>query len=287
MKVVSNKKHLHELINSFRDKNKAPIGFVPTMGYLHSGHGNLVQISVEENALTVVSIFINPLQFNNKEDYINYPKDFDKDLAYLSSLNCDIVYIPDYDDVYPEGHIVKDYNFDRLELVMEGKYRAGHFKGVAEVVSILLENVKPDNAYFGEKDYQQLKIIEKLVEQYNIPVKIIPCKTVREADGLAMSSRNVRLSYEERKLAPLIYEQLLWCKENYHNFEPQGLKLHVQNIFKQHSEFELEYLEFASLDDLSIVNKWSDFENVGVFIAVYLGKVRLIDNMFLFSNFAK
>lgn len=287
MKVVKTKNELIDLIENFRKENSSSIGFVPTMGYLHKGHGSLVEKSVAENKLTVVSIFVNPLQFNDKKDYLNYPKDFDKDISYLEKLNCDIVYIPDYEDIYPHGHKALKYNFGELETVMEGKHRFGHFQGVAEVVRILFEIVKPDFSYFGEKDFQQLRIIQKLVEDFEIPVKIIPFPIIRESDGLAMSSRNSRLTKEERELAPFIYKQLLWCKENIKNYNPENLKKQVEFNFSQIPDFKLEYIEFASLKELKTIQNWDDSDNIGAFIAVHLGKVRLIDNLFLFCNFAE
>lgn len=287
MIVVKTKNELNKLVNDFRKKTNKTVGFVPTMGFLHKGHGSLVEKSVEENELTVVSIFVNPLQFNDKADYLNYPKDFEKDINYLKTLNCDIVYIPDYEDVYPHGHKALTYNFGELETVMEGKHRAGHFQGVAEIVRILFEIVKPDFSYFGEKDFQQLRIIQKLVEDFNIPVKIIPFPIIRESDGLAMSSRNSRLTENERKLAPFIYQQLLWCKENFRNYSVKDLQTKITENFNQVSDFKLEYIEFTNLKNLKTIENWEDADEVGVFIAVYLGKVRLIDNLFLFCNFAK
>jgi pantoate--beta-alanine ligase len=174
------------------------------------------------------------------------------------------------------------YDFGNLESVMEGKHRPGHFQGVAEVVRILFEIVRPDKAYFGEKDFQQLKIIEAMVKQFQFAVDIIPCPVIRESDGLAMSSRNARLSEDERKAAPFIYAQLLWCKKNYKHFSPSKLKNHIEDEFMNHPLFQLEYIEIAESKHLDLIHEWNDTQQARVFIAARLGSVRLIDNIVLF-----
>src|SRR5690554_4982702 len=185
------------------------IGFVPTMGALHNGHVSLLTRSVEENDVSIVSIFVNPIQFNNKEDLRMYPRTIDKDIALLEAAGCNAVFVPEVSEMYPEGDIVAEkYDFGTLETVMEGKFRPGHFNGVAVVVKRLFDIAKPTRAYFGLKDFQQLAIIKSLVNQYNIPVKIVPCEIVREDDGLAMSSRNVRLKADEREQAAVISHTL-------------------------------------------------------------------------------
>jgi pantoate--beta-alanine ligase len=282
MIVVEKKLELIDLISQFRRENKLSVGFVPTMGFLHSGHGSLIDKSLNENGLTVCDIFINPLQFNDKSDFENYPVDIQKDREYLESLGCNVLYIPHHSEIYPEWHIPMNYDFGLLETVMEGKYRPGHFQGVAEVVRILLEIVSPDKAYFGEKDYQQLKIIEFMVNKFQFPVEIVPCSIVREHDGLAMSSRNARLNKEQRVIASFIYRQLLWCTHHFQQFSPVELKSHIIDSFIKHPDFKLEYIEFADRESLKIIENWSEAKTAGVFIAAWLGNVRLIDNMLIF-----
>lgn len=282
MFVVSKKSELAEAISRFREEKMQYVGFVPTMGFLHKGHGSLIDQCKKENGLCVCDIFVNPLQFNENKDYVNYPTDIAKDREYLEKLGCQILYIPLKEDIYPSGHIPLKYDFGYLETVMEGKHRPGHFQGVAEVVRILFEIVKPDRAYFGEKDFQQLKIIENLVKQFDFQIEIVSCPIIREPDGLALSSRNVRLTEHERKIAPFIFQQLIWCKEHFIKFSPSDLKKHIQLQFSRHSEFSLEYIEFADRLDLKITKHWDDAKSVGAFIAVRLGNVRLIDNIILF-----
>ena len=175
------------------------IGFVPTMGALHQGHISLIKQACNENSKVVCSIFVNPIQFNNKEDLIKYPRNTDADIKVLQENNCDILFLPDNEEMYPEP-VTTIYEFGQLDKVLEGKFRAGHFNGVAIVVKKLFDIVEADKAYFGEKDYQQLAVIKELVKKINIPIDIIPCPTLRESDGLALSSRNIRLSEHERRI---------------------------------------------------------------------------------------
>jgi len=282
MLIVSKKSDLMDVVRQYREQNNESVGFVPTMGFLHPGHASLVQKSIEENGLTICDIFVNPLQFNEKSDFVNYPVNLEADTSLLQNIGCDVLYLPPKNDLYPPGHVPITYSFGHLESVMEGKHRPGHFQGVAEVVRILLEIVQPDKAYFGEKDFQQLMIIQAMVKQFGFPVEIIPCPVIRESDGLAMSSRNARLSEKERNAAPFIFEQLMWCKQNHTCFSPKQLKNHVENAFRQHPLFQLEYVEFAGRNKLNIIDEWPDAEQAGVFIAARLGSVRLIDNMILF-----
>ncbi len=206
MKIVSTLKDLAQILSQL-PKNKS-LGFVPTMGALHQGHLNLVAKSVQENDFSICSIFVNPTQFNNTEDLEKYPNPLEKDLALLESVSCDIVFTPTKEAIYPEGFISKSFNFGQLDKVMEGANRPGHFEGVAMVVSRLFELINPQNAYFGEKDFQQLAIIQSLVQQVAYPVNIVPCATVREHNGLAMSSRNMRLTDKQIKAATRIYKRL-------------------------------------------------------------------------------
>lgn len=282
MLIFSKKSDLIYNISEFRQRNYQSVGFVPTMGFLHDGHGSLIKKSLQENGLTICDIFVNPLQFNEKSDFENYPVDIERDIRYLESIGCDILYLPEHEDIYPQGHVPRRYDFGHLETVMEGKHRPGHFQGVAEVVRILFEIVQPDKAYFGEKDFQQLKIIAALIKQLQMPIELISCPIVREPDGLAMSSRNARLTSDERKEASFIYKQLLFCKEHFHEYTPSELQGLIIENFRKHPLFVLEYIEFADRETLQEISDWHDATHAGAFIAARLGNVRLIDNMLLF-----
>ncbi len=259
-------------------KSNKSIGFVPTMGALHQGHLALVRQAKAENKVVVVSIFVNPIQFNNKEDLLKYPRTFETDAAMLKAIGCDVIFYPDEAQMYPEPDTTV-YDFGQLDKVMEGKFRAGHFNGVAIVVKKLLDIVQPNKAYFGEKDYQQLQIIKALVKQKNIKVEIVSCAIVRENDGLAMSSRNMRLTPEERKAAPFIYQTLLQAKEKSSQINPTELTQWVIKQIKTNSLFTLEYFEIADASTLLPISNWKDCEHAIGCIAVFLGNVRLIDNI--------
>lgn len=254
------------------------IGFVPTMGALHEGHLELMRRAKAENDILAVSIFVNPIQFNNPEDLKKYPRDLEKDSKLLKRIGCDVLFIPDVEEMYPEK-VTKTYSFGLLEKVMEGAFRAGHFDGVAIVVKKLFKIIQPTHAYFGEKDFQQLAIIQKLVELEEIPVEIVPCPIVREKDGLAMSSRNERLTSEGREIAPFIYSTLISARQKAKTTTVAEIKLMVENRFKDRPEFALEYFEIAEDKDLQPVNNWTYAPGIVAFIAAYLGKVRLIDNI--------
>ncbi len=261
------------------------IGFVPTMGALHEGHLELVRKARAENDIVICSIFVNPIQFNNSKDLEKYPRTTDKDMEKLNSEGCDLVFIPSVKEMYPDEP-EEDYDFGKLEQVLEGKFRPGHFRGVAVVVKRLFNIVKPHRAYFGEKDFQQLQIIRKLVEMENLPVTIVPCAIVRESDGLAMSSRNVRLDPRSREKAPLIFRTLKEAAEMIPRHTPDEIKKFVANRFGDHPDFDLEYFEIVNTDNLEPVERWSDSPDIIACIAVHLGGIRLIDNMILFHNFA-
>lgn len=261
------------------------IGFVPTMGALHEGHLSLMRQAKSENDLLVVSIFVNPIQFNNKKDLEKYPKTFEADSLMLEEVGCDILFAPSAIEMYPEP-ILKNYNFGLLGDVMEGANRPGHFNGVAIVVKKLFEICLPTKSYFGEKDFQQLAIINKLVKIENLDVEIIPCPTVRESDGLAMSSRNSRLSNEQRQIAPLIHKTLLQARKLAGNKSVNEVKIWVEKEFKSNVAFQLEYFEITDDADLQKVSNWNDAENIMGFVVANMGNVRLIDNIRLFNNFA-
>jgi len=262
-------------------KNGTTIGFVPTMGALHEGHLSLVEKAKKENDIVVVSIFVNPTQFDNADDLINYPKTIDKDLSLLKSTNCDIVFTPTPEEIYANDVQSQSFDFEGLEFQMEGKFREGHFNGVGTIVERLFIIVEPHKAYFGEKDFQQIQIIRKMVEKRNLPVKIIACPIHREKDGLAMSSRNIRLTKEQRASAPFIYKTLKKAKAEFGTKNALEVLKWVENEFKNHPLFNLEYFEIADEDTLLPGETKNSTKKYRAFIAVFAGKVRLIDNISL------
>lgn len=259
-----------------------PLGLVPTMGALHRGHLELVRRALDENGQVVVSIFVNPTQFDNSEDLASYPRDLEGDLYQLATLSPDlVVFAPRVDQMYQGGVAAERIELDGLDQFMEGAHRKGHFQGVATIVKRLLEAVGPTRAYFGEKDFQQLQIIRKLVETAGIPVEIVGCPIVREPDGLALSSRNQRLTKRLRKEAPFIYDNLMKAKTWFGTKDAEDIVADIQQAFNQHPEFELEYVEIAGEDRLVPVRETKADKKYRVFIAAYLGGIRLIDNMAL------
>ncbi len=277
MFLVKTIKELDGELESFRSSRKS-VGFVPTMGALHAGHISLITRAVSENSVVVVSIFVNPTQFNDQKDLEKYPRNLDADLKLLEKTGCDIVFAPKVNEVYPVPDTRK-FNFGELETLMEGKHRPGHFNGVAQVVSKLFEIVKPDKAYFGLKDFQQLAIINSMVKQLGIPVKIISCPIVREESGLAMSSRNELLSAEERKNAAVISETLFKAKELYSQKSVQELAYWVEENINKNRYLTVEYVEIVDNEKLQPVKNWNEKNTKVACVAVYCGKVRLIDNI--------
>lgn len=258
------------------------IGFVPTMGALHAGHLALMERSLQENDYTVVSIFVNPTQFNNPEDLAKYPRTLDEDVRKITALNPEIiVYAPSVNDIYDSNPVAQSFDFDGLENQMEGKFRPGHFDGVGTIVKQLFEIVTPTNAYFGEKDFQQLQIVKKLVVKNQLPVTIIGCPIYREANQLAMSSRNERLSAEERNQASLIYQTLLQAKEKFQNGTVESVNQLVQQTFENHPLFDLEYFVIAEEETLLPCTTKEKDKNYRAFIAVFVNNIRLIDTISL------
>ena len=258
------------------------IGFVPTMGALHPGHISLIRKANRENDLVACSIFVNPIQFNNREDLEKYPRTLDADIRHLEEVACDVLFAPTASEMYPEQDIINDkYNFGHLDKVLEGKYRPGHFTGVAVVVRKLFEFIQPHRAYFGMKDYQQLKIVEALVKYHKMPIDVVACPTLREKDGLAMSSRNVRLTHHERSIAPVIHRVLSEIKEKIGHLTPKGAQIWGANQLNKYAEIQVEYLQIVGADDLLPIETWDEKKSVVVLVAAYLGKVRLIDNMII------
>ncbi len=281
MKVFKYKSKVEKEINSLK-KEKKTIGLVPTMGALHGGHLSLVDIALSNNDVVFVSIFVNPTQFNNKSDLLKYPRTLKKDLDLLNTLSGKImVFAPSVDDIYDKNVNAANFDFDGLENEMEGEFREGHFDGVGTIVKQLLEIIRADNAYFGEKDFQQLQIIKKLVEKFKIPVNIVGCKIFRESSGLAMSSRNMRLKPEYKKAASLIYKTLLTAKKKFGIKSANQVTEWVKKQFEDHKHLKLEYFKIADVDTLKEVKRKSSKKKYRAFIAVYADDVRLIDNIAL------
>lgn len=279
MKVLKNKKTLTDYIERQREMGKK-IGFAPTMGALHQGHISLYEAAKKENDEIISSIFINPTQFNNLNDLKKYPKTLDHDLEMLEKAGVDAVYVPNVEDIYPEETKSKKYDFDGLEYEMEGKQRPGHFDGVGTVVEELFRQVKPHNAYFGEKDFQQLAIIKKLVEKLKLPIKIHGVPTMREKNGLAMSSRNLRLTEKERDDAKIIYETLVKVNDWFRIVSIEEIKKRVQEIIEENN-FKLEYFIIADEETLKETDFFYKNKKYRAFIVVHIRDVRLIDNLHL------
>lgn len=277
MHCLKNLKDAENLTLTIKNR-KQTIGFVPTMGALHLGHISLVNQSKKENDFTFVTVFVNPTQFNNADDLVKYPRTEKQDLALLVQAGVDAVFFPTVEDIYPNGELTEHFDFGGLENKMEGEFRPGHFEGVGTVVKRFFEIVQPDNAYFGEKDFQQLQIIRKMVLTQKLPVQIIPVAIKREEDGLAMSSRNQRLTPEMRKEAPLIFKVLNEAKIHLENHSIAETKKFVEKRLES-SPLVLEYFEIAEENTLERVTQKESTQKIRAFIAVYAGEIRLIDNL--------
>jgi pantoate--beta-alanine ligase len=270
---------LQSYLSKFHSQ-KLKTGFVPTMGALHEGHLSLVKKAKTENDKVVVSIFVNPTQFNNPSDLEKYPRMPEKDFEMLEKEGVDIIFYPSEKEIYPEGMEGKSaFDFGNLEKVMEGKFRPGHFKGVAQVVSRLFEITDPDNAYFGEKDFQQLAIIRELVKQKKFRTKISGCPTMREPSGLAMSSRNLLLTPEMRNESAKISKALFYIRENRNKKSLQELKSEAIGIIEKNHLLKVEYLEVADAKTLTLIDTWEDGKPLRCLTAVQAGNIRLIDNV--------
>ena len=276
MKVFKTKTELKTYFNRYSSKNFT-IGFVPTMGALHNGHLSLIKESIKNNQITVASIFVNPTQFDKKEDLENYPRTLESDLSMLQGVSCDIAFIPSIEEIYADTVGANHFEFDGLEIQMEGKFRKGHFNGVGTIVKKLFEIVTPTNAYFGEKDFQQLQIIRKMVQKNQLPVSVIGCPIFREENGLAMSSRNQLLSEKEKEEGAIIYEILHEVKQLINKESIEKINLWVAAQFDKNPLFELEYFVIADEENLIPASTISSNKNYRAFIAVHAGKVRLID----------
>ena len=277
MELIHTVANLKKAIELRKSEGKT-IGFVPTMGALHEGHLSLVRRAGEETGFVVVSIFVNPTQFNNKEDLKRYPRTLETDMELLKSTKCNLVFAPSVEEVYPEED-TREFDFGSLGNVMEGVHRPGHFNGVAQVVSKLFDIVQPHKSYFGLKDFQQLAIINKMVEQLNLNVEIIPCPIVREKDGLAMSSRNTLLNPEQRENAVVISKTLFEAVKRAETHSLEEVKKWVIDTINQNPYLETEYFEIVDDKELKSANFWDQPVNKIGCVAVHCGKVRLIDNI--------
>jgi len=275
MYVFEQKAELNKFINQAKAEGKS-IGFVPTMGALHAGHIALITEAVGQCDIVVASIFVNPIQFNNPDDLKKYPRTFESDRKMLEEADCDAVFYPSVEEMYPTK-VVEKFNFGSLETVMEGAKRPGHFNGVAVVVKRLFDLVQPDFAFFGKKDFQQLAIIRALVKQMKSDIHIIGLDTVREKDGLAMSSRNTRLSKQERKTAVELSKALNFIKQNKNAFDPAHLESEAINMLK--TNFSVEYIQIVDGNNLHPISDWNQTNYPVVCAAAFLGDVRLIDNL--------
>jgi len=281
MKVVKSIDKLKRDLSYLKKQGKK-VGFVPTMGALHDGHLSLIEQASKENEVVVVSIFVNPTQFNDKKDYTKYPRILEKDIEKLNKVKCDFLFTPEEKEMYPEED-QRQFDFGNLDKVMEGKHRPGHFRGVGLIVSKLFEVVEPHKAYFGEKDFQQVAVIKHLTKQLDLDIDVVACPIVREKDGLAMSSRNMLLTEEQRKVVPLIAQTINHAKEKSTHMSIQETKDWVIRTINKNPLLDVEYFEIVGEDQLNPIDDWSENINKVGCIAVQVGSVRLIDNVRFYS----
>lgn len=277
MDVIETSEQLTSAVTRLKLEGKT-IGFVPTMGSLHPGHLSLVEEAHKNTDVVVVSIFVNPNQFNNPDDLKNYPRDLDKDIKLLKATDCELLFVPSVKDIYPEEDN-RIFDFGQVDKVMEGRFRPGHFNGVAQVVSRLFEIVKPDKAFFGLKDFQQIAVIKQMVKQLDLGVEIVACPIVRESDGLAMSSRNLLLQPGDRKKAPIIAQTLFDSCNFVQNHSVEETQNFVIDAINGEKSFKIEYFEIVDGETLQSVENWKDSPYIIGCIAVFAGEVRLIDNV--------
>lgn len=277
MKLVRTISDLQAELSALKAQGKK-VGLVPTMGALHAGHASLVKRSVDENDVTVVSVFVNPTQFNDKNDLVKYPRTLEADCKLLESAGASFVFAPEVEEMYPEPD-TRQFSFAPLDEVMEGKFRPGHFNGVAQIVSKLFDAVKPHHAYFGEKDFQQLAIIREMVKQLHLDLEIVGCPIVREEDGLALSSRNMLLSAEERKIALKISQTLFKSRTFAADHSLKETIKFVEDGIASEPGLRLEYFEVVDGNTLQTVQNWEDTDYIVGCITVFCGPVRLIDNI--------
>lgn len=282
MRVFNKNQSLSDFLESLSTQNFS-VGFVPTMGALHNGHLSLIKQAIDENDHVIVSIYINPTQFDDKHDLDKYPYNLEEDIKILKTIKNDklSLFTPSNFEIYGKNISKKNFNFEGLDQHMEGKFRPGHFAGVATVVKKLLELVRPNKAYFGEKDYQQLLIVNKLAELLKFPISIIGCPISRDENGLALSSRNSRLSTDDRLHASKIYKNLLLAKDQFYTTEIANIKASVQEFFLNDPKMELEYFEIVEADNLESTSEINKNTKYRALIAVHISNVRLIDNIAL------
>lgn len=277
MQVLKSKNELVSLIDNYKKEGKT-IGFVPTMGALHNGHLSLVKECKKNSDVTVVSIFVNPTQFNDLEDLKRYPRTLDKDTELLKTVECDLVFAPSVEEIYPEPDTRK-FDFGYIESVMEGAKRPGHFNGVGQVVSRLFDIVRPDKAFFGMKDFQQVAIIKNMVKQLNYHIQIVPCPIIREESGLALSSRNTLLDADHKKNAPHIYATLKKARNLASEMSVSDLKKWITDEIDSNPCLKAEYVEIVDDTTLKVTEDWTEDGTKVACVAVYAGKIRLIDNI--------
>ncbi len=272
-------------ISGFVKKNthvRKSIGFVPTMGALHQGHLSLIQQAKLENDIVICSIFVNPAQFNEQNDLRTYPRPLESDLPLLISTQCDLLFLPSADEIYPNGlNSLKHYDLGYLENSLEGRLRPGHFNGVVNVIDKFLEILKPDRLYLGQKDFQQVKVIERLLQITRQPCQCIICPIQREESGLAMSSRNIRLTAEQKVHASVIYKTLSFVREHYKKYSLKELQSHAISMVHQAPETAVDYLEFCDAESFHIIHNWNDAEHIVCVAAVKVREVRPLDNILL------
>lgn len=277
MDIIESAIELHNRVKVLKQSGKV-VGFVPTMGALHIGHISLVEMASQSCEVVVVSIFVNPNQFNNAADLKRYPRNLDYDVNMLSQSACELLFVPSVIEIYPEPD-TRVFEFGLIDKVMEGKFRPGHFNGVAQVVSRLFDIVMPHKAFFGEKDFQQLAVIREMVRQLNCGIEIVACPIIREVDGLAMSSRNMLLNEGQRKNAPIIADSLFESCNFAKSNDVEQTKKFVRDRINASSELEVEYFEIVDGNSLQSINAWEESDYIVGCIAVFAGEIRLIDNV--------
>jgi pantoate--beta-alanine ligase len=280
MKIFNHKKDLKSCLLGYKT-NKKTIGFVPTMGALHEGHLSLIENAKLKNDIVVVSIFVNPTQFDNVEDLKQYPKTIENDIKLLKSVSCDLLFLPSINEIYSENIASEKFNFEGLEHQMEGAFRKGHFDGVGTIVKTLFEIIEPNKAYFGQKDFQQLQIVKKMVAKHHLNVTVKGCPIYREENGLAMSSRNARLSEEQREAVPFIYRTLNKVQQKFDTEAITKINEWLEGEFKKQPLLTLEYFIIADEKTLKTAEKKDINKTYRAFIAVFAGEIRLIDNIAL------
>ncbi len=281
MEIVDSRNVLQSIVKEFRLQGVS-VGFVPTMGALHEGHLSLIRRSNKENEITIVSIFVNPTQFNDQDDYKRYPRIISDDIEKLKSINCDFLFTPSKEEMYPEED-KREFDFGNTDKVMEGAHRPGHFRGVALIVSKLFEIVSPHKAYFGEKDFQQVAVIKHLTKLLDLDIEIVPCPIIREKDGLAMSSRNILLSEDQRKNVSLISKTLFESVNMMKLLNLIETKEWVMRKINENPFLKVEYFEIVDSETLESVIEWTQSQNITGCIAVHVGNIRLIDNIRFYS----